>query len=163
MLEEIEDALVFQQAAASSYNALALADLQGNLVYVNPAFCRLWGLEGEQEALGHSAAAFWQEPQAAAAALAAGVAMVHQHFSLVPNMTVLENLMLGQVSGVPRRKACAERIEALSSAYGLKLDASRRVDGLSVGERQRVEVVKCLMREPRLLLLDEPTAVLPPD
>ena len=102
-------------------------------------------------------------PDSPAAALAAGVAMVHQHFSLVGNMTVLENLMLGQVTGVPNRKAFAERIAELSGAYGLKLDVSRRVQDLSVGERQRVEVVKCLMREPRLLLLDEPTAVLPPD
>ena len=101
-------------------------------------------------------------PASPAAALAAGVAMVHQHFSLVANMTVLDNLMLGQAAGVLHRKAFAERIAELSRAYRLELDVSRRVQDLSVGERQRVEVVKCLMREPRLLLLDEPTAVLPP-
>lgn len=94
--------------------------------------------------------------------LAAGIAMVHQHFSVIGAMTVVENLMMGQVHGRLQRKVFAERIRELSQAYDLAVDPDRLVDDLSVGERQRVEVVKCLMREPRLLLLDEPTAVLPP-
>jgi general nucleoside transport system ATP-binding protein len=109
----------------------------------------------------------WQgkpyRPSGPAAALAAGIAMVHQHFSLVPDMTVLENLMLGQSRGLLDRHAFANRLEALAIAYDLALAPDALVGELSVGERQRVEIVKCLMRDPKLLLLDEPTAVLPPD
>ena len=101
-------------------------------------------------------------PSGPADALAQGIAMVHQHFSLVPDMTVVDNLMLGQSRGVLRRRQCAERVEALSEHYGLALDPWARIQDLSVGERQRVEIVKCLMREPRLVVLDEPTAVLLP-
>jgi simple sugar transport system ATP-binding protein len=101
-------------------------------------------------------------PAGPAQALAQGIAMVHQHFSLVGDMTVVENLMLGQVRGVLRRQDYAGRIEALSQQYGLALDPGARIQDLSVGERQRVEIVKCLMRRPRLVVLDEPTAVLLP-
>jgi simple sugar transport system ATP-binding protein len=101
-------------------------------------------------------------PSGPAQALAHGIAMVHQHFSLVPDMTVVDNLMLGQTRGVLRRNAYAQRVNQLSSEYGLALDPSARIQDLSVGERQRVEIVKCLMREPRLVVLDEPTAVLLP-
>jgi simple sugar transport system ATP-binding protein len=101
-------------------------------------------------------------PAGPAQALAQGIAMVHQHFSLVPDMTVVENLMLGQSAGVLRRKDYAARVEALSREYGLALDPAARIQDLSVGERQRVEIVKCLMRNPRLMVLDEPTAVLLP-
>jgi simple sugar transport system ATP-binding protein len=88
--------------------------------------------------------------------------MVHQHFSLVGDMTVVENLMLGQTRGLLRRRDWAARIDALSAEYGLALDPHARIDALTVGERQRVEIVKCLIREPRLVVLDEPTAVLLP-
>ena len=88
--------------------------------------------------------------------------MVHQHFSVIGTMTVVENLMLGRVHGRLRRGEFAARIMEISGAYGLEIDPHRRVNELSVGERQRVEIVKCLMRNPRLLILDEPTAVLPP-
>ena len=101
-------------------------------------------------------------PAGPAAALAQGIAMVHQHFSLVPDMTVVENLMLGQTRGLLRRKDYAARVAALSEEYGLALDPMAQIADLSVGERQRVEIVKCLMREPRLVVLDEPTAVLLP-
>ncbi len=102
-------------------------------------------------------------PRSPADALSHGIAMVHQHFSLVPDMTVLDNLLLGQARGVLDRKAGAARIAAMRERYGLALDPLARVQELSVGERQRVEIVKCLMREPRLLVLDEPTAVLLPE
>ncbi|MES2187781.1 MAG: ABC transporter ATP-binding protein [Pseudomonadota bacterium] len=102
-------------------------------------------------------------PAGPADALAQRVAMVHQHFSLVPDLSVVDNLLLGQSRGVLRRGECAERIAGLSRRYGLALEPYARVQDLSVGERQRVEIVKCLMREPRLLVLDEPTAVLLPD
>jgi simple sugar transport system ATP-binding protein len=88
--------------------------------------------------------------------------MVHQHFSLVGDLSVVDNLLLGQAKGILRRRECAERVVALSAHYGLALDPWARINDLSVGERQRVEIVKCLMREPRLLVLDEPTAVLLP-
>jgi general nucleoside transport system ATP-binding protein len=101
-------------------------------------------------------------PQGPADALASGIAMVHQHFSLVPDLTVVDNLLLGQARGVLKRAECAQRVRELSANYGLVLDPMARIDSLSVGERQRVEIIKCLMREPRLLVLDEPTAVLLP-
>ena len=101
-------------------------------------------------------------PSGPADALSQGIAMVHQHFSLVSDLTVVDNLLLGQARGVLDRRACAARVEALSAEYGLALAPFARIQDLSVGERQRVEIVKCLMREPRLLVLDEPTAVLLP-
>jgi general nucleoside transport system ATP-binding protein len=102
-------------------------------------------------------------PQGPNDALEAGIAMVHQHFSLVPELTVVDNLLLGLERGVLRRRAFATRIEALSREYGLPIDPFATVGTLSVGERQRIEIIKCLIRKPRLLVLDEPTAVLPPD
>ncbi|MGQ3028509.1 MAG: ABC transporter ATP-binding protein [Ferrovibrionaceae bacterium] len=102
-------------------------------------------------------------PTGPQAALAAGVAMVHQHFSLVGDMTVLDNLLLGQARGLLDRRAEAARLVALAAGYGLPLQPFARVADLSIGERQRVEIVKCLMRNPRVLILDEPTAVLLPD
>jgi simple sugar transport system ATP-binding protein len=88
--------------------------------------------------------------------------MVHQHFSLVEDVSVLDNLLLGQVRGWLDRKREAQRVRALVAELGLALDPDARVAELSVGEKQRVEIVKCLIREPRLLVLDEPTAVLLP-
>jgi len=102
-------------------------------------------------------------PAGPADALRRGVAMVHQHFSLVGGMTVVDNLMLGRESGWLRRGEYAARVSAIASEFGLKVPPAARVDDLSVGERQRVEIVKCLMRQPRLLVLDEPTAVLLPE
>jgi simple sugar transport system ATP-binding protein len=99
------------------------------------------------------------------AAMAQGVGMVHQHFMLIPALTVAENIVLGRE---PRRGprldlARAEReIQELSARYGLAVDPRRRVSELSVGEEQRVEIVKVLYRNADLLVLDEPTAVLTP-
>ncbi len=103
------------------------------------------------------------KPRSPADALSQGIAMVHQHFSLVPDLTVVDNLLLGQASGVLDRRAWAAKLETMRERYGLALDPHARIQDLSVGERQRVEIVKCLIREPRLLVLDEPTAVLLPD
>jgi simple sugar transport system ATP-binding protein len=102
-------------------------------------------------------------PAGPAEALDSGIAMVHQHFSLVPRMSVVENLMLGQTKGVLNHRLFADRIRDIADRFGFSLDPQATVGELSVGERQRAEIVKCLMREPRLLVLDEPTAVLPPD
>jgi ABC-type uncharacterized transport system ATPase subunit len=101
-------------------------------------------------------------PESPADALEQGIAMVHQHFSLVPRMTVVENLMLGQARGMLRRREFGARIRDIADRFGFTLDPDAVVGELSVGERQRAEIVKCLMRDPRLLVLDEPTAVLPP-
>ena len=102
-------------------------------------------------------------PQGPADALRAGIAMVHQHFSLVPDMTVTENVLLGRTRGLLDRKAWAARIQALSDEYSLAVDPSTLVGDLSVGERQRIEIIKCMIDSPRLIILDEPTAVLLPE
>jgi ABC-type uncharacterized transport system ATPase subunit len=95
------------------------------------------------------------------AARALGIGMVFQHFSLFEAMTVLENIALG-VDGVTDMRTLAKRIEDVSHAYGLPLDPSREVHTLSVGERQRIEIVRCLLQSPKLLIMDEPTSVLTP-
>ncbi len=92
-------------------------------------------------------------------ALSQGIAMVHQHFSLVSDMSVVDNVLLGRERGILNRRECADRLERLATEYGLPLDPVARIDELSVGERQRVEIVKCLIRDPQLFVLDEPTAV----
>jgi ABC-type uncharacterized transport system ATPase subunit len=98
-------------------------------------------------------------------AIAAGVGMVHQHFMLVPTLTVAENVVLGRE---PRRGATLDlarataEVNEVAAKYGLRVDASRLVGELSVGEAQRVEILKTLFRGARLLILDEPTAVLSP-
>jgi simple sugar transport system ATP-binding protein len=97
------------------------------------------------------------------AALAAGVGMVHQHFTLAGNLTVLENIRLGTEGlwslGVAGAR---EKVERLSRDFGLAVHPDARVGRLSVGERQRVEILKALYRDARILILDEPTAVLTP-
>lgn len=95
------------------------------------------------------------------AARAAGVGMVFQHFSLFDALTVAENVALG-MDAPPPRAALARRIADVSAAYGLPLNPARRIASLSAGERQRVEIVRCLLGGPRLLIMDEPTSVLTP-
>ena len=98
-------------------------------------------------------------------AIAAGVGMVHQHFMLVPTLTVAENMMLGRelTKGARLDLARAERdVAELSATTGLAVHAERRVADLSVGETQRVEILKTLYRGAKILILDEPTAVLSP-
>lgn len=96
-----------------------------------------------------------------AQALSAGLGMVHQHFTLVPAMTVAENVALGG-RGLFSVKEWAERVKAIGKRTGLKLDPFARVSDLSVGAQQRCEIVKALARDVRVLILDEPTAVLAP-
>ncbi|WP_372840704.1 ABC transporter ATP-binding protein [Phaeovulum sp.] len=95
------------------------------------------------------------------AARAAGVAMVFQHFSLFEALNVAENVALGMEDPPPLRQLAA-RIRAVSDAYGLPLDPGRIVGDLSAGERQRVEIIRCLLQDPKLLIMDEPTSVLTP-
>ena len=94
-------------------------------------------------------------------ARAKGIAMVFQHFSLFDNLTVAENVALG-LDGVESFAAMSARLAQVSRDYGLPLDPDREVWRLSVGERQRIEIVRALMQNPKLLILDEPTAVLTP-
>lgn len=99
------------------------------------------------------------------AALDAGVGMVHQHFTLADNLTVLENIALGvqSLKSVRLRKSeIYNKIRSLSDEFNLKVDPSARVGSLTVGERQRVEILKALYRDVKILILDEPTAVLTP-
>ncbi len=88
-----------------------------------------------------------------------GLGMVHQHFSLIEPLTVWENVILGDTGRVDRAVACAQ-VEEVGRRYGLPIDPLARVDRLSAGERQRVELIKCLRRDPSVLILDEPTSVL---
>ncbi|WP_137043037.1 ABC transporter ATP-binding protein [Pseudolabrys sp. FHR47] len=90
-----------------------------------------------------------------------GIAMVFQHFSLFDNLTVAENVALG-LDGSESFAAMSARLAQVSRDYGLPLDPKREVWRLSVGERQRIEIVRALMQNPKLLILDEPTAVLTP-
>jgi general nucleoside transport system ATP-binding protein len=98
-------------------------------------------------------------------AIASGIGMVHQHFMLATNFTVLENVVLGSEpahAGAIDFGEARSRIRELSESYGVPLDPDRLTEDLAVGERQRVEIVKVLYRGARILILDEPTAVLVP-
>ncbi|MCW1952101.1 MAG: ABC transporter ATP-binding protein [Octadecabacter sp.] len=95
------------------------------------------------------------------AARAAGIAMVFQHFSLFEALDVAENVALG-MENPPPMNDLAQRIKDVSETYGLPLDPSRIVGDLSAGERQRVEIIRCLLQDPKVLIMDEPTSVLTP-
>ena len=125
---------------------------------------QLYGLykpdEGEIKINGN--VVFFNSP---ADAIAAGIGMIHQHFMLVPTFSVAENVALGLKSTREPLKdldKVSKRINELSKLYGLKVDPSAYVWQLSVGEQQRVEIIKALYRGASLIILDEPTAVLTP-
>lgn len=94
-------------------------------------------------------------------ARASGVAMVFQHFSLFDALNVAENIALG-MENPPNQRQLAAEIRNVSETYGLPLDPDRIVGDLSAGERQRVEIIRCLLQDPKLLIMDEPTSVLTP-
>src|SRR4051794_27806385 len=99
------------------------------------------------------------------AALAAGIGMVHQHFTLADNLSVLDNVLMGTEplwSPFSRRAAARTRLLEVAQRFGLPVQPDARIGALSVGERQRVEILKALYRGARILILDEPTAVLTP-
>ena len=124
-------------------------------------FSGMYAHEGGTMELNGRDVTGWKTPEA----IAAGVGMVHQHFMLVPTLTVAENVMLGQElthRGQLDRDRGIDEVEALSRKTGLSVDPRRKVSELSVGEAQRVEILKALFRGATILVLDEPTAVLSP-
>ena len=109
-------------------------------------------LDGEQVAIGSPAQA-----------IELGIGMVHQHFMLVPVMTVTENIVLGDEprrGGLLDTREGARRVRELSDQYGLAVDPDAVIEQMTVGTQQRVEILRALYREARILILDEPTAVL---
>lgn len=90
-----------------------------------------------------------------------GIGMVHQHYSLVDALTVWENVALGE-TGLLDRDGTRRKVAEISSRYGLEVDPDAYVRDLTAGVRQRVEIIKCLRHEPRIIILDEPTSVLTP-
>ena len=132
----------------------------GKTTLMNILFGHYTADEGTVEVFGQTL-----PPGATGAALEADVGMVHQHFTLASNLTVLDNILLGTAPlwslGRGRREALA-RVRKLSEDFGLAVHPGAKVGTLSVGERQRVEILKALYRDARVLILDEPTAVLPP-
>src|ERR1700676_2236020 len=125
----------------------------------------LYGLYSRDagEILIDGAAAQIDGPQSA---IAYGIGMIHQEFMLVETFTVTENLIMGEAAlpgdGHFRPAAASARIRELSDAYGLEVNPDAVVEHLPVGVRQRVEILKLLFRDARVLILDEPTAVLTP-
>jgi len=99
-------------------------------------------------------------------AMAAGIGMVHQHFMLVPVFTVAENVMLGaepvRTGGLLDLETARRRVREISEKFGFDVDPDAVVEDLPVGVQQRVEIIKALVRDARVLILDEPTAVLTP-
>lgn len=132
----------------------------GKTTLMNILFGHYTADEGTVEVFGESL------PQGnPRAALSAGVGMVHQHFTLADNLSVLENVVLGTqpLWGARLDMAGARaKLVGLAQDFGLVVDPDARLGGLSVGERQRVEILKALYRDARILILDEPTAVLTP-
>lgn len=132
----------------------------GKTTLMNILFGHYTADAGEIEVFGHTL-----PPGNPRAALESGVGMVHQHFTLADNLSVLENIILGTEPlwrlGTGRAAARA-RIEQLSRDFGLAVHPDAKAGTLSVGERQRVEILKALYRDARILILDEPTAVLTP-
>ncbi|HCQ66607.1 MAG TPA: sugar ABC transporter ATP-binding protein [Rhodobacteraceae bacterium] len=132
----------------------------GKTTLMNILFGHYTADEGSVEVFGKTL-----PPGHPGAALKAGVGMVHQHFTLAGHLTVLENILLGTEplwKPMLGRRAAREKVAKLSRDFGLAVHPDAPVSTLSVGERQRVEILKALYRDARILILDEPTAVLTP-
>ncbi|MBI5333408.1 MAG: ABC transporter ATP-binding protein [Burkholderiales bacterium] len=148
------------ELAAGEVLALLGENGAGKSTLVSILFGHYVADEGQVEAFGRPL-----PPGRPRAALEAGIALVHQHFTLAENLSVLDNVMLGTEPlwrPWSRRAAARQRLQQTAQRFGLGVDADARVADLSVGERQRVEILKTLVRGARVLILDEPTAVLTP-
>ena len=158
-------ALVANDAISVSLNAGEVVALlgengAGKTTLMNILFGHYTADEGTVEVFGQPL-----PPGNPRAALSAGVGMVHQHFTLADNLSVLENVLLGTQplwAGRLDTARARARLNELSRDFGLAVSPDAKVGSLSVGERQRVEILKALYRDARILILDEPTAVLTP-
>lgn len=142
--------------APGSVHALLGENGAGKTTLMRIAFGMIQPDAGDITVSGHTFS-----PQSPADAIRAGIGMVHQHFTHIPAMTVVENVALGG-HGVYRENEIARRVMEIGDVAGLRLDPHARVSDLSLGAQQRLEIVKALVRGARLLILDEPTAVLAP-
>lgn len=120
--------------------------------------------EGEVRVLGEHGALTALPPGSPGAALKAGIGMVHQHFTLAENLSGLANIRLGTepLLSFGREGAARTKVQKIIAESGLEVDLDRRVADLTVGEKQRIEILKALYRDAKVLILDEPTAVLTP-
>ncbi|MBS8260833.1 ABC transporter ATP-binding protein [Roseibium polysiphoniae] len=137
----------------------------GKTTLMNILFGHYVADEGTVEVLTEDGSLTELEPGSPHAALVAGIGMVHQHFTLAENLTALENILLGTeplLALKSGRARARERLSDLMTGSGLIVDLDARISTLSVGEKQRVEILKALYRNARVLVLDEPTAVLTP-
>ncbi|HZA01913.1 MAG TPA: ABC transporter ATP-binding protein, partial [Hyphomicrobiaceae bacterium] len=144
------------QVAQGEIHCLLGENGAGKSTLVKIIYGSLQPTEGSLRWIGHSV--MIDNP---AAARKLGIGMVFQHFSLFDALSVAENIALA-MPGPFDLAGLSEKIARVSKAYGLPLEPSATVADLSVGERQRIEIVRCLLQEPRLLIMDEPTAVLTP-
>ncbi len=140
----------------SSIHALLGENGAGKSTLVKVIYGSLMPDRGEMKWLGKS-----YSPKNPFDAREQGIAMVFQHFSLFESLTVEENIVLG-LDGVRLDENFTEQIIEYSKQYGLDINPHQVVGDLSVGARQRVEIIRCLMQNPKLLIMDEPTSVLTP-
>ena len=146
--------------AAGEVLALLGENGAGKTTLMNIIFGHYVADEGRVEVNGRPLPAGSSE-----AAIRAGIGMVHQHFTLADNLTVLENIILGRERLWSLRQGLAagrRRLREISGQFGLEVEPDAKVGDLTVGERQRVEILKALYADARILILDEPTAVLTP-
>ena len=136
----------------------------GKTTLMNVLFGHYVQDEGSVSVLGEDGRMLALPPGSPGAALGAGIGMVHQHFTLAENLSGLDNIRLGteRLLSLGQRGKAREKIARIVAESGLEVDLDRRVDSLTVGEKQRVEILKALYRDARVLILDEPTAVLTP-
>ena len=137
----------------------------GKTTLMNILFGHYVADEGEILVAGETGALEHLPPGSPQAALDAGIGMVHQHFTLAENLTGFENILLGveSIFGLARgRRDARAKVEKIIADSGLGVDLDTPVSSLTVGEKQRVEILKALFRDARILVLDEPTAVLTP-